>query len=286
MTDRLSDLLISSAIDASGNTLSGAQLFFYRVGTSTKKDTYSDSDKTIANANPLVLDSAGRLPSDVFMLTDEQYKIVLAPSTDTDPPTSPIFTRDNVSPVRSNPVADINTLAKGPGNYTVLIGDKGKWINVDASSGAVTITLPAVATATNGFFVYVKKVDSSVNAVTVDAVTSDVVTSDVVTSDAVTSDAVTVDAATVDESPAVDTSQAILAFEQLTLKLDGFVLDARALVNSRILPYVRMVASVLERRTIRREELIASLLRSLRQRSIARVPRRQYVLRYLNQHPP
>ena len=168
MTDRLSDLLLSNVVDANGNVLSGAQVFFYRVGTSTKKDTYSDSAKTTANANPMVLDSAGRLPADVFMLTDEQYKVVLAPSTDTDPPTSPILTKDNVSPVRSTPVADIDALAKSA-NYTVLVGDKGKWINTDASSGAVTITLPAVATATNGFFVYVKKIDSSANAVTVDA---------------------------------------------------------------------------------------------------------------------
>jgi hypothetical protein len=92
------------------------------------------------------------------------------------------------------------------------------------------------------------------------------------------------DAVTVDESAAVDTSQAIL--EQLTLNLHGFVLDERALVNSRILPYVRMVASVLERRTISREELVAALLRSMRQRSMAHTSGREYVLRYLNQHPP
>jgi len=92
------------------------------------------------------------------------------------------------------------------------------------------------------------------------------------------------DEATVGEFPSVDKSQAIL--EHLTLNLDGFVLDERTLVNSRILPYVRMVASVLERRTVSREELIAALLRSMRQRSIARAPRREYVLRYLNQHPP
>jgi hypothetical protein len=91
-------------------------------------------------------------------------------------------------------------------------------------------------------------------------------------------------AATVDEPPSVDTSPAIL--EHFTLNLDRFVLDERALVNSCILPYVRMVASVLERRTISREELIAALLRSMRQRSIARAARREYVLRYLNQHPP
>jgi len=57
-------------------------------------------------------------------------------------------------------------------------------------------------------------------------------------------------------------------------------------VNSRILPYAQMVASVIERRTISRDELIAALRKSMRQRSIGRWPRREYVLRYLNQHPP
>jgi hypothetical protein len=74
--------------------------------------------------------------------------------------------------------------------------------------------------------------------------------------------------------------------ENVTLELDGFVLDEPTLVNSRILPYVRMVASLLEGRTIRREELIAALRKRMRQRSIARAPHREYVLRYLNQHPP
>jgi hypothetical protein len=72
----------------------------------------------------------------------------------------------------------------------------------------------------------------------------------------------------------------------VVLPLDGFVLDERTLVNSHILPYVQMVASVIERRTISREELIAALRKSMRQRSIDRLPRREYVLRYLNQHPP
>ena len=74
--------------------------------------------------------------------------------------------------------------------------------------------------------------------------------------------------------------------ENLTLPLDGFVLDEPTLVNSHILPYVQMVASVIEGRTIGREELLAALRKSMRQRSIDRLPRREYVLRYLNQHPP
>lgn len=70
------------------------------------------------------------------------------------------------------------------------------------------------------------------------------------------------------------------------LVLDGFTLDAATLVKSPLLPYLAMVASVIERRSIRCEKLLQVLLRSMRQRSFDRLPRREYVLRFLNQHPP
>jgi len=93
-----------------------------------------------------------------------------------------------------------------------------------------------------------------------------------------TADAATVASLSVDPSPAMR--------EHLVLQLEGFALDEPTLVNSRILPYVRMVASLLEGRTISREELLAALRKRMRQRSIGRAPRREYVLRYLHQHPP
>lgn len=74
--------------------------------------------------------------------------------------------------------------------------------------------------------------------------------------------------------------------EYVTLLPEGFVLDEPTLVNSRILPYVLMVASIIERRTIRRDELIALLRKRMRQHGIRRRPCREYVLCYLNQHPP
>lgn len=67
---------------------------------------------------------------------------------------------------------------------------------------------------------------------------------------------------------------------------EGLLLDEPTLQNSRVLPYVLMVASVLEGRTIHREELLAALRKSVRQRSIGQRPRREYVLCFLNQHPP
>jgi hypothetical protein len=42
-----------------GTVNSGGYVYFYEAGTSTLKDTYSDPEKTTANANPVVLDTRG-----------------------------------------------------------------------------------------------------------------------------------------------------------------------------------------------------------------------------------
>ena len=74
--------------------------------------------------------------------------------------------------------------------------------------------------------------------------------------------------------------------EVVQLVLDGFTLDEATLVNSSMLPYLATVASIIEGRTIRREELLHTLRTSMRQRSLDRLPRREYVLRFHDQHPP
>jgi hypothetical protein len=68
--------------------------------------------------------------------------------------------------------------------------------------------------------------------------------------------------------------------------LDGMLLDERILVRSPMLSYLAMVATVIEGRAITRRELLHVLRRSMRQRSFDRLPRREYVLRFLDQHPP
>jgi hypothetical protein len=82
----------------------------------------------------------------------------------------------------------------------------------------------------------------------------------------------------------VDFGQAVR--EDVKLVLSGFALDAITLVNSSMLPYLAMVTTVIEGRAIGVEELLHVLRRSMRQRSFDRLPRREYVLRILNQHPP
>jgi hypothetical protein len=74
--------------------------------------------------------------------------------------------------------------------------------------------------------------------------------------------------------------------EDVQVVLDGFTLNEVTLVNSPVLPYLALIATVLEGRTIGITELLQVLRRSMRQRIFDRLPRREYVLRFLNQHPP
>ena len=167
MSDRFPDQLFQ-ALDSNGNPINGAKLNFYITGTSTRKDTYSDSAKTIANANPVVADSAGRFGG-IFMDLDAGYKVVYTDASDV-----VIGTFDPYFPTRANPVPSVTTKAKSA-SYTVLTTDKGFIVLVDASSGAVTVTLPAAATAADGFYIYVLKTDSSVNMVTIDGAGSETI---------------------------------------------------------------------------------------------------------------
>ena len=73
-----------------GAIMAGAKAYFYRTGTSTPKNTYSNKALTSANANPVVADAYGRF-GDVFLLKDEGYRCVLKTSADVT-----IYTEDEV----------------------------------------------------------------------------------------------------------------------------------------------------------------------------------------------
>lgn len=56
---------------------SGYKLFFFETGTTTLKTTYSDEDLTVANTNPIVLNSAGRPDVDVWGSDPSLYRMIL-----------------------------------------------------------------------------------------------------------------------------------------------------------------------------------------------------------------
>src|SRR4029077_19172649 len=81
----------------SGLPAVGYKLFFYLAGSvGTKQDTYNSSTGAIANTNPVILDVNGTTPGELWFVTGAAYKVVYAPAADTDPPTSAIWTIDNL----------------------------------------------------------------------------------------------------------------------------------------------------------------------------------------------
>jgi hypothetical protein len=59
--------------DNSGVPLNGGLLYTYAAGTTTPQTTYSDSTGATPNANPIVLDSAGRVSGEVWLTTGVIY---------------------------------------------------------------------------------------------------------------------------------------------------------------------------------------------------------------------
>jgi hypothetical protein len=139
----------------------GYRLFSYVAGTTTKLATYSNAALTVANTNPIILDSAGR--ASIFLSADS-YKFVLAPDTPADdPPTVPIWTMDNISAVAELTTnQDIVAVAGeniAAGN-SVYISDgsggktSGRWYKADAddtySSSAALLVGMAPYAITSG----------------------------------------------------------------------------------------------------------------------------------------
>lgn len=102
---------------------SGGALFFYLTGTSTKTDTYTTSALSVANANPVVLDSAGQPTVDIFLDPAVTYKVVLVASGYDDPPTSAVKTWDPVVDPAANVTAAIQVVAGTPNG--ALAGSQG-----------------------------------------------------------------------------------------------------------------------------------------------------------------
>lgn len=142
--------------DNDGDPCNGCKLFVYASGTSTKVATYTDADLSVANANPIVLDSAGR--ATIFLTPGLTYKLILAPDDDTDPPTSPIWTRDEVPavPGRANDVDVIGTAGEAIAvRQVVFLADganpgqtAGRWYLADADTYAQSVKSPLIGFAT------------------------------------------------------------------------------------------------------------------------------------------
>lgn len=70
--------------DNNGQPLTGGKLYTYDAGTTTPQTTYTSSTGLVAHTNPIVLDSAGRIPNggEVWLTSTLDYKFVLKTNDD------------------------------------------------------------------------------------------------------------------------------------------------------------------------------------------------------------
>lgn len=67
--------------DDNGVPLNGGLIYTYAAGTTTPVATYTSSSGGTANANPIVLNSAGRTPAQIWLTEGNSYKFILQTST-------------------------------------------------------------------------------------------------------------------------------------------------------------------------------------------------------------
>ena len=72
----------------------------------------------------------------------------------------------------------------------------------------------------------------------------------------------------------------------IELDLEGAILDESSVFNSPMLSYIRTLIWIIDRIRLSQAEVAEWLRQVLRQRSMACRSRREYVLRFLHQHPP
>lgn len=115
--------------DDNGDPLSGGKIFTYAAGTTTPKATYTDYTGGTPNANPIILDAAGRTPDEVWLNYGDAYKFILKTSTDIT-----VGTYDNIDGI---PPININLVR--------LYGSTSGYIDLvaPAVAGTNTVTFPA-----------------------------------------------------------------------------------------------------------------------------------------------
>lgn len=132
--------------DNNGNPLTGGKLYTYAAGTTTPQATYTTSAGNVAHTNPIVLDSAGRVPAGgEIWLTFQSYKFAINTSADV-----LIATYDNIRGNGANETIPQNFT--GTGSQTVF-------------------TLSSAPYSENSMFVYINGVYQQRNTYSVSGTT-------------------------------------------------------------------------------------------------------------------
>jgi hypothetical protein len=101
--------------DNNGIPLAGGLIYTYLAGTTTFAVTYTSALGNISNSNPIVLDSSGRPPNEIWLNSSISYKFVLQTSAGVQ-----IWSMDNLSGLPSAGVQSYVTATQGQTVFTGL----------------------------------------------------------------------------------------------------------------------------------------------------------------------
>lgn len=135
----------------SGVPLTGGLLYTYSAGTTTPQATYTSISGDTANTNPIVLDSAGRTPQEIWLTVGLGYKFILKTSADIQ-----IGSYDNIPSNAPSPFAnDASGIAYEQGyqvtagsfvvgkNYLITAVNNTNFVSIGAASNTVGVYFTA-----------------------------------------------------------------------------------------------------------------------------------------------
>ena len=147
--------------DSNGDPCSGCKLYAYAAGTSTPQATYSDVTLTTANANPVVMNAAGRPTTGYIFLSATSYKFEFQSAASV-----VLWTVDNASAI---PTTATSLDVTGTAGEALSAGDAvylsdgsgalnaGRWYKADAdntysssTAGMAGIAPAAIASGASG----------------------------------------------------------------------------------------------------------------------------------------
>lgn len=105
------------AFDAVGQPLNEGKIYTYQAGTSTPAATYTSDSGMVQNANPIILDSDGRPPDDIWLTDGQAYLFELRDSSN-----NLIRTYDDIPGINN-----LTTISVGDGSAgapSIKVGDE------------------------------------------------------------------------------------------------------------------------------------------------------------------
>ena len=151
MAGTLTPTPYQTVLDSDGVAVSGAKVYTYEAGTTTNATTYTTSALDVANANPIVADSAGRYVA--YLAAGQNLRFIIKTSAD--------VTIDDQDNIQSVPGSSVNLDIEGTVGEAVTAGQvvylssaaestpltAGKWYLTDSDAAATSTTAQTIGVA-------------------------------------------------------------------------------------------------------------------------------------------